>query len=448
MVTVKFRYLGRNSALPGASLLLVFLAGSLACQTTFAQTALGKSADQPGGKKAAEATPEPPKASQPAPPTEQKYDEDTVNDSPASKKNGIRVQQILSAGKFNVEAGDQPVFDSFYSEYLLPRWSVVKNAAKLPDFRRELHNNLQKAKSGQVHDRLNTLILEYMNKLAVGNYHPVAQLNAMLMIGDLNVEEVPPGAAAKPLPAMLDVMLADVQKAKVSNAVRAAAMIGILRHVAAGISDEEAKRPLSAVMLKLVADVDPPAEAATADVGREWIGAQAVETLAYLGSVGQNNAVFNAMLKTVADNKLSISTRSIAARSLGRLNYSGATGINTAEAVTALGQFLLDACNDVSRRAAATSKTALLRSWIRLPLGDVLTALTGTDDGTGKGGIKSLLRDDTQRASLDKLQKPIETLANFLDDPRRDKDKDDSLPQVDELRKALEAWLKDRPQPK
>jgi hypothetical protein len=432
MVTVNVRYFDRNFALRGASLLLVFVAGILLSQTALAQPAPGAVADPPGGKKAAEATPA-------TPPVDKKYDEDASDES--LKKNGSRVQQILGTGKFE---GGQDVFDQFYNKYLLARWSVAKNAAELPKMRRELHNHLAKAKSGEVHDHLNTLVLEYMNKVATGNYYPVVQLNAMLMIGDLNKDETAVGGAAKPLPAALDVMVADVQNAKVSDAVRAAAMIGILRHVATGISDEDVKKPLSIALLKLVADVDPSAGAAAP--GREWICAQAIEALAYLGSVGQNNAVFNALLKTVADNKLSISTRSIAVRSLGRLNYSGAAGISAADAATAIGQFLIDACNDVPRRAAPTGKPLAVRSWIRRPLSDALTALTGADDGTGKTGIKSVTRDDSQRAPLDKLQKPIETLTTFLDDPKREKD--DLQPQVDELRKALEAWLKEKPQSK
>ena len=53
--------------------------------------------------------------------------------------------------------------------------------------------------------------------------------------------------------------------------------------------------------------------------GGAWILAQALETLGVLGSVGENNAVFQAMLKTVADDKLPFLVRSAAADSLGRL---------------------------------------------------------------------------------------------------------------------------------
>ena len=236
----------------------MFLAGIVTCKTALAQPAPAKSADPPTATKAAEATPEPPKATPVSPNgTENgtRYDQDSVNDTAAFKRNvGTKALLLLSPTE-KLNAGNQAAFDQYYNEYLLARWSQVKNVSRLLDFRRELHNNLVKARSGEVHDHLNTLALEYLNKLATGNYHPVVQVNAMLMIGDLNKEEGV-GTAAKPLPAALDVMLADVQNAKVSDAVRAEAIIGIQRHVAMGITDEEVRRPLTAAMLKLVAAAD------------------------------------------------------------------------------------------------------------------------------------------------------------------------------------------------
>jgi hypothetical protein len=445
MVTAKSPNRGYSSTPLGLSLLVVFLAGVFACPIVLAQPAPAKPADPSDAKKAAETTPEPAKATPVTPPTEPKYDEDPVNESRAFKQTvGAKALSLLApAGKFG--AGDQAAFDQFYNEYQLSRWSQVKNITKLPDFRKSLRNDLQKAKSGEVHDHLNTLALEYLKKLATGNYHPVVQVNAVLMIGDLNKEELGVGTPPKPLPAAFDVLLADVQNAKLTEAVRAAAMVGIQRHVVLGISDEETKRPLTAAMLKLVAAADP-SDGAPTTPGRDWICAQAVETLGYLGAVGQNNAVFNAMFKTLADNKLSISTRSIAARSLGRLNYSGVTGINSVEVAAALGQFLVDACNDVSQLAKTTSKPALLRNWIRQPLRDASAALIGPEDAAGKGGVKPLAPEGSLRTYLDKLQEKIETLAGFLDDPKHEKD--DLLPQVDGLRKALEAWLKEKPAPK
>ena len=87
-----------------------------------------------------------------------------------------------------------------------------------------------------------------MQKLAAGNYHPAVRVNAMLMIGDLNRVEQPP----TPLPEALTVMIAAVQSDQLSDAVRATAMVGIKRHVAAGISEEDARKTLTAAMLKIV----------------------------------------------------------------------------------------------------------------------------------------------------------------------------------------------------
>src|SRR5208337_282243 len=148
--------------------------------------------------------------------------------------------------------------------------------AKLADLRKELRNNLQKAKSGEVHDDLNAMALEYMRKLATGNYHPAVQLNAVLMIGDLNKEDVTGTGNPKPLPEALKSLIAVVQDAKNSDAIRAAALVGILRHAAAGITDEDAKTTLTTTILKLGSETDPPDGGSA--VGHDWICGQALET--------------------------------------------------------------------------------------------------------------------------------------------------------------------------
>lgn len=152
------------------------------------------------------------------------------------------------------------------------------------------------------------------------------------------------------------------------------------------------------------------------------------------------------MLKAVGDNKLSLSTRSTAARSLGRLNYTEAAGINPMEPAAALGQFLTDACADVLRRATTTGKSLALRSWMRQPLADAAVALSGDGADESHKGIATLARDEGQRAAIDKLQKNINNLADFLDDQRHEKD--DLVPPVEDLQKSLAEWLKGKPLPR
>ena len=58
--------------------------------------------------------------------------------------------------------------------------------ANLPEYRKQLRNNLHRAK-GDSHDHLNVLVLEFMKRHVAENYHPAVRVNAMLMIGELTV---------------------------------------------------------------------------------------------------------------------------------------------------------------------------------------------------------------------------------------------------------------------
>ena len=151
---------------------------------------------------------------------------------------------------------------------------------------------------------------------------------------------------------------------KLSDAVRAAAMIGIQRHVSAKIADDEARKKLIAALLQ-VAAADVSIGSATAP-GQEWILAQALETLGMLAK----NAAFPSMVKTVGNSKLSLPTRSVAAEAMGRLDYSGAT-INPVEAAAALGRFAIDACTREVQAAKVTGKPVSRRR-MRQYLGSVL----------------------------------------------------------------------------
>ena len=210
-----------------------------------------------------------------------------------------------------------------------------------------------------------------------------------------------------------------------------------------GFTDPEARKSLSTAMLKLAAEDLPggPAEA-----GREWISAQAIGVLGRLGSVGDNNAVFKLLVKKTADAKLSFATRSIAAESLGRLNYSGAAGINALETAAIVSQFVVDACTEELKRVrdleAKDSEQGVSRRRMKRQLNAALMALVGGEDNSRKG-IASLAKEPAQQNLLAALQKNIETLASVVDN--RQSDRDDLKKGVEELRAKLETWLKKKP---
>ena len=341
------------------------------------------------------------------------------------------VNPALMAGRFN--PGQEPTFDKFYHKYFLARWTDPRNIANLPAFRKELRtSHLGKKNSGTqvVHDHLSALVLNFMENLIDGPFHPAVQINAMLMIGELNGVERPP----TPLPEALQLMIAAVGNTDRSDAVRAAAMVGIQRHVGAGVTNQDTRRTLTTALLN-VADDDLPA--GIQRPGRQWILGQALETLASLGAVGNGNAVFKIMLKTTADDNLSLSTRSIAAESLGRLNYAGATGINLADAAAVLGRFVLEVCAEELDKAKDTDEP-VSRQRMQQCLSAVETALEGDKEMNRPGGIASLAKTQNQRALVDGFQKNIQSMSEQIVDWEEGDDLTDA---VKKLQSDLEALV-------
>jgi len=425
---------------------VAFLVGMMTCQLGFAQT---HGTARPRPKSADHTTtapkplpPEPASEEEPAPTQEYKeLQVDETKDGP--KKNVSKVAPILTAGKFG--DGEKEMFDEYYQNYFLPRWSLVKNIGTLPQERKKLRDNLAKRSVGgsaAVHDRLNELVLDSMKTLVAGDFHPAGRINAMLMIGDLNRTDAAGSQKAVPLPEAFKFLLASVENPKLSDAIRVEAMVGILRHANAGIQDDV--QPLTAVMLRLATADLPTGPTAS---GCAWIRRQAIETLGALGSVGNNNAVFQAILKSVADDKLPSFVRSAAADSLGQLNYSSATGISPVETAATLGQYAIDVC-DEELRLVKKPVTQVWRRQALQRLAAVLSALSGAKDASGAEdanhkGIISLAKDPNQQAYVDELQKAIKEACESLDD----KDQDDKSMKavVQELQKKLKASLEKKP---
>ncbi len=317
-------------------------------------------------------------------PAEKSYEELPVDES--LKQFAPQVTQMLIAGRF--APGEQQIFDDYYQNFWLPRWTHLEYLAAnptgkekipgLPGWRKELRSSHlgKKSNSTEVHDHLNALLLDFMGKLAAGNHYPTTQVNAMLMIGELNSVEPSGIKAATPLPDALKALVAAVENPQFSDAIHAAAMVGVLRHADLGIQDENARKSVAAAMLTLTDEAPPTGAAAQ---GRAWILAQAVNVLGSLHAVGQDAVVFKAILKTASQSKLPFNIRTAAVASLGQLDYSGNPGIAPVDAAVALGQFAIDACDDELRLMKITQTPNLvLRRRLKQRLDAVLTALNGT----------------------------------------------------------------------
>jgi len=320
--------------------------------------------------------------------------------------NKSKVSAMLRSGTFG--AGEQDVFDKFYETYALARWSDPNNRHLLTGFRKELSTHLLQAKSGSVHDHLRDLILRILTTTASENYHPPARVNAMLMIGELNQVEAA-RAMDNPVPyatALQTVLLKAVQAPTQPDAVKVAAMVGILRHARL---DAQMPASVQLDMINLVKSETAPGPSAD---GRAWMRVQAARVLGAMGSPGANGAVPNAITSMVADGQLRLSARCAAARALGQLNYGGAAWANAEPAVAVLRQLAIEACD--------AEKGDVLRRRLAFHLSGISTGLGGNPEDATKNGIGPLAGSGNGPQLVAGLKASLTALEDILKDKSLD----------------------------
>jgi hypothetical protein len=159
---------------------------------------------------------------------------------------------------------------------------------------------------------------------------------------------------------------------------------------------------------------------------------QAAEVLGLLGSLGKDNAVPAVLQKMVDDVALPLSQRATAAKSLGQLNYSGAT--------IAVGPYLQSLGNLAGDVLNAEKQGTANRRRLKSHLLGILAGIKGAD--AQRPGIKELAKTPADQARVEKLRKPLETLSDSLDDPKISEDS--VANNVETAMSALEGVVKKR----
>ncbi len=326
--------------------------------------AAAKAGEAPAPKAAPPAPPAKTEAAEPAeataPPAAIKYKQDLSDEDFKSavdkfRREKSKVQKMLRAQTFL--AGEESQFDSYYSEFAMPRWTVPENYASLPEFRRELRNDLFAGKSGPPYDRLLGLAFDFMSKVSGPGYHPAVRYNATMTLGDLNVQEFPPGAKTpvQPHPGALKVLIGAV-KSSDSDAVRVAALLGLQRHASAGIADAQIRDGQIIPMLLDLAKSSPPP--GRSSEGHAWLRALAIDVLATLHMVGPNGLVVGTLVGIVGDKNVPTFTRCAAARALGTFDYKGFNAFAPSQLATPIGQLALEMCSAELAKTRPATKTA------------------------------------------------------------------------------------------
>ena len=312
---------------------------------------------------------DPAPAPAPTPPAAPKYEslpvaQELLDDTRLRLETTATVRDILN-GDVGL-LGQEALFDAFYTRYVFAKMTQTDDAslAVIAKDRQKLLTDLSRTKSTDAHKRLVDLALSTMTTVVKGNFHPAVRYNAMLIIGELNSQEmVLIGEQAPPVPSLpaLKVMLDELKNPDQIDAVRAAAMVGILRHAEYdGQRPDTQRMPADARkfvrddMLALLAATDPPP--GRSPEGHQWLQRRAVEVLGALGEVGDGGNVLTALLAILDDAAAPISYRCEAAIALGRLQYPQGFAIDPAVMAQKMG----DLATQIARDEAALLEELLL----------------------------------------------------------------------------------------
>jgi len=220
-------------------------------------------------------------------------------------------------------------FDDYFKKYHFPLMTVADadNIARIGKAREDLFKlYLWKTSNVQLQQDLTALTLAEMKTyLAAQNppYHPATRYNAVLVVGALDDQYSDGRTPPKPSVAANKVLTIIVDSATKNNTfpppVILGAIIGLDRHAqfAASLPPDSVKA-MQAALLKL-ATTEKPIQ----DMDRDafsWLRLRAAGALAKLKSVGDQNAVHNAIVK-LASTSRSLDDRCEAAGLLGNLTY-------------------------------------------------------------------------------------------------------------------------------
>jgi hypothetical protein len=259
---------------------------------------------------------------------------------------GREILPVLSSG--SVPPDKEAVFREYYEQYAFARWTWPENFGKLPEYRRELRNELLTARGKPVHAQLRQLAFDVLSRYARdegGPFHPATRVSAIFAIAELNaVESVNPREQpVVPLPEGTQLLVDLLKQDDLPPALVVAVLVGLRRHVELGIENQQlVENELVPRLVSMAAEKVPPPGRTLQ--GHQWIRSRAIEILGAIGTPGQDGSVARMLTNIVRASDEAILVRRAAARALGLLDYNNWAGPSQAELLYALGKFVADAC--------------------------------------------------------------------------------------------------------
>ncbi len=261
----------------------------------------------------------------------------------------------LLRSELPLDASDQLRVENYFNgfEFRLLTQTAPEDLEKLPKLRFDLFKlYIQVCKHPANHQKLIDLTLAMMQQIVMNKFHPIVRYNAMIIIGELNEQEVLRVGAhplmPEPYSAALNFIVDRVEDANTPDAIRVAALVGVIRHLewepyrAPGNPIPPATRTtMINALIKLAEMKTPPAGRTPA--GHNWLRRRAIEALGLAGVTTSLPNVVASVEKLLKDQTEPLQLRCGAALALGQMNVPPGLKVDAIDLSRTLGN-LAAAC--------------------------------------------------------------------------------------------------------
>ena len=337
----------------------------------------------------------------------------------AQAQTPFEIQKIIR-NPGNPSQADLKAVDSFLKSQVFGPFTKPANAAILPAIRKNFSNLVRNTDKTPAHDFLNKQALAY-SQYFIGpkgkRFGAPAQYNAMLLLGELNENDAP--NKIKPYLYALKPLMDTVALPPDDEMVflKPAALIGITRFAEENAIPPSVAPQISASLLKLVNDADPPPGRSAS--AHNFMRRGAARALAAMGSPGPGNEVVKAFDAIAADPNARITLRCEMSQFLGDLKIPPESKVDLKGLANTIGHQTVEICEQELNRATE-AKQPPSRRILMYALDSANAGLTGL--------ARSAERDPEASKFISGIRSKTNSLYRTLDNT--DQTPDDKLAEV------------------
>ncbi len=214
-------------------------------------------------------------------------------------------------------------FIEWYSGYQFRRLTRREFFSEMDKIRSDLLKDLRGARAPEVHQLLVDTYLRLASVICNdANYYPASRVNAMLLIASLNQTEETPRAPAVPYARSLSFMLDQLNSDRQLDAVKAVALVGILRHIKLALVNPAYTLSVpqrDQILAAMRAVLTKPKPEARSPEAHAWLQRRAMESAVLVADLNKNPEVLQELAGLIESKEASPLLVCATAQAVGRL---------------------------------------------------------------------------------------------------------------------------------